>query len=60
MLERDVDLTSLAAGVVVIAIGTITLLDRLDVLDLRFGYLWPLLAAALGAILVAGGLDDGD
>jgi hypothetical protein len=53
---RIVDLTSLAAGLVLIALGGLFLLDRVEALDLRFGYLWPALLAALGAILVTAGL----
>lgn len=56
---RDrIDIPSLVAGLVVIALGTLLLLDRLDVLDLRFGWLFPALAAAIGAILLASGLAD--
>ena len=51
-----VDWTSLVAGLVLIALGSLFLLDRLDVVDLSFGYLWPALVAALGAILLASGL----
>ena len=51
-----VDSTSLVAGLVLIGLGGLFLLDRLDALDLRFGYLWPALLAALGAILLASGL----
>jgi hypothetical protein len=54
------DWTSLVAGLVVVALGTVFLLDRLDALDLRFGYLWPALLAALGAILLTSGLARGD
>ena len=56
MSRRDPDVTSLVAGLVLIGLGAVLLLDRLDVVDLRFGYLWPALLAALGAILLAGGL----
>ena len=56
MSRRTLDATSLVAGLVLIGVGVVLLLDRLDVLDLRFGYLWPLLLAAVGAILVASGL----
>jgi hypothetical protein len=41
-------------------LGAVLLLDRLDVLDLRFGALGPLACAALGAILLASGLSRGD
>jgi hypothetical protein len=50
------DPASMAAGLVVCALGTLLLLDQLDVLDLRFGYLWPALLGSIGAILLAFGL----
>ena len=53
---RSIDWTSLAAGLALIALGGLFLLDRLDAVDLRFGYLWPALLAAVGAILLASGL----
>lgn len=56
MSRRDVDLGSLLAGLVLIGLGTLLLLDRVDALDLRFGYLWPSLLASVGAILLALGL----
>ena len=55
-----VDGTSLVAGVVLIGLGSLFLLDRLDALDVRFGYLWPALLAALGAILLASGVTGSD
>jgi Domain of unknown function (DUF5668) len=51
-----VDWTSLAAGLALIGLGGLFLLDRVETLDLGFGYLWPVLLAALGAILLAAGL----
>ena len=56
MRRRGLDVTSLVAGLVLIGLGSVLLLDRLDALDLRFGYLWPALLAVLGAILLASGL----
>jgi hypothetical protein len=53
---RKFDWTSLAAGLVLMGLGTLFLLDRVDAVDLRFGYLWPALLAALGAILLTAGL----
>jgi hypothetical protein len=50
------DPASLAAGLVISALGTLLLLDQLEVLDLRFGYLWPALLGTIGAILLAFGL----
>jgi cell wall-active antibiotic response 4TMS protein YvqF len=55
-MARTLDVTSLVAGLAMIGLGGILLLDRVDVLDLRFGYFWPALLGALGAILVASGL----
>jgi hypothetical protein len=46
------------AGLVVIALGLVLLLDRLEVFDLRFAWLAPALAAAVGAVLLAAGLAD--
>ena len=60
---RRLDRTSLVAGVVVVISGIVLLLDRLDAIDLRFGYGLPLLIAAIGAILLTAGLEgprDGD
>jgi hypothetical protein len=55
MRER-IDLASLVAGLVFMALGTLLLLDRLEVLDLRFGWAVPAFAGALGALLLAEGL----
>jgi hypothetical protein len=60
---RRLDRTSLVAGVVVVIAGIVLLLDRLDEIDLRFGYGLPLLIATVGAILLVAGLEgsrDGD
>lgn len=57
-MRARLDLPSLVAGLVVIALGLVLLLDRLEVLDLRFGWLGPALAGAVGAILLATGLAD--
>ena len=55
-MRARVDLPSLIEGLVILALGTLLLLDRIDVLDLRFGWLFPALAGAVGAILLAEGL----
>ena len=52
----SVDWPSLAAGLALIGLGGLFLLDRVDAIDLRFGYLWPALLAALGATMLAAGL----
>ena len=51
------DRTSLVAGVVTTLAGLVLLLDRLDVLNLRFDYALPLLIGAVGAILLVAGLE---
>lgn len=58
MMRRRLDSGALTAGLVVSLLGTLLLLDRLDALDLSFGWLFPLAAAAVGAILLAMGLAD--
>ena len=50
------DPASLVAGLAVCGLGTLLLLDQVDVLDLRFGYLWPALLGTIGVILLAFGL----
>ncbi|MDQ3822512.1 MAG: DUF5668 domain-containing protein [Actinomycetota bacterium] len=57
---RTIDWTSLAAGLALIGLGGLFLLDRLEALDLRFGYLWPALLAAVGVILLASGVSRRD
>ena len=55
-----VDWPSFAAGLALIGLGGVLLLDRLDTIDLRFGYLWPSLLAALGVFVLAVGLSRND
>jgi hypothetical protein len=55
-VRRSPDLTSVVAGVCVIALGTLLLLDASGTMDLRFAVLGPAACAALGAILLASGL----
>jgi hypothetical protein len=50
------DPTSLVAGVAVLALGVLLLLDAGGTLDLRFGVLAPVACAAMGAILLASGM----
>ena len=59
MQRREFDYTSLVAGLAIAAFGTLVLLDRADVIDLQFGYLWPAVTALLGSILLASGLSRG-
>jgi hypothetical protein len=43
--------------VVIVIAGSILLLDRVDAIDLKFGYGLPLLIAVIGAILLTAGLE---
>ena len=54
---RRLDRTSLVAGLVTTAAGVVLLLDRLEAINLRFGYGLPLLIAAVGAVLLVAGLE---
>ena len=56
MARRGPDLPSLVAGIAIAIFGAVILLDRTDVLDLRFAALAPLVCAVAGAILLASGL----
>lgn len=58
MSRRRLDLASLVGGLVLVAVGVILLLDRTGELDVHFAALWPMLAGAAGAVLLAAGLDD--
>ena len=50
------DRTLIVAGLATVALGTLLLLDRTDVLDVRFDYMLPAVLAAIGAVLLAAGL----
>jgi hypothetical protein len=54
---KRVDRTSLVAGLAITLTGVVLLLDRANVIDLRFGYALPLLIATVGAILLVAGLE---
>jgi len=58
MSRRRADRTLVAAGVATIALGALLLLDRLGVIDLRFGYTAPAVLAAFGAVLLTAGLSE--
>lgn len=59
-LRRSPDTAALVAGLMLVAFGLVLLLDRVEVLDLRFGTLAPIASAAVGAILLASGLSGRD
>ncbi|MEA2454435.1 MAG: hypothetical protein QOI45_697 [Thermoleophilaceae bacterium] len=50
------DIRALVAGLAVVALGGVLLLDALNVVDLSFAVFAPLACAATGAILLANGL----
>jgi hypothetical protein len=50
------DIPALVAGLVLLALGGVLLLDALDAVDLTFGIFAPVACAAAGAILLANGL----
>jgi hypothetical protein len=58
--RRRPDGPSLVAGLSVLVLGLVLLLDHAGVLDLRFAALGPLVCAVLGAILLASGLAKRD
>lgn len=55
-LARWPDLTSLVAGIALMALGVLLVLESEGVLELSLGYLWPALLAAAGAALLASGV----
>ena len=50
------DPASLVAGLIVLALGALLLLDQADVIDLGPQYAFPAVLAAIGGILLACGL----
>jgi hypothetical protein len=52
----DPDVSSIVAGIAVLALGAVLLLDETGVIELSFGILAPVACAATGAILLARGL----
>lgn len=59
-MSRRVDSTSLAAGLAVLVMGVLLLLDQEDALSLTLGVFGALVAAVIGTILLVSGLSDGD
>jgi hypothetical protein len=56
MGERRPDLASLVAGLAVLVMGILLLLDDRGTLDMTFALFAPVACAATGAILLAAGL----
>ncbi len=53
------DSVSLVAGLAIITVGALLLLDQEDVIDLSLGIVGAVVAAVLGVILIASGLAEG-
>jgi hypothetical protein len=53
---RRIDPAAVVAGVMVLALGVLLLLDARGALELRFAALGPLACVAVGAPLLAAGL----
>ena len=53
------DAVSLTAGLALVVLGTLLLLDRMGTLDLTFGAMAPIVFAAIGVILLSSGLSRG-
>jgi hypothetical protein len=51
------DIPALVAGLAVLAFGAVLLLDAFEVFELSFAGLAPIACAALGAILLANGME---
>lgn len=54
-LVRDLNATSLIAGIVFIVLGVLFLLQRLGVLALSGRYVWPIVLVAVGVAIILGG-----
>ena len=50
------DIPALVAGLALLALGSVLLLDALGLIDLGFGVFAPVACAVTGAILLANGL----
>ena len=50
------DIPALVAGLAVLALGTVLMLDALGVFDLSFAVFGPVACAATGTILIANGM----
>lgn len=58
MRRGGVDRTLIVAGLATVALGILFLLDRLDVIDVRFNYAAPAVLAAFGLVLLSAGLSS--
>ena len=55
-MRRSPDVTSIVAGIALIALGGVLLADAVGAIALSFEALAPIACAAVGAILLAAGL----
>jgi hypothetical protein len=55
-VRERLDMTSLIAGIAIVALGTLILLEEEGTIDLAGGWLLAVLAAATGVVLVASGM----
>jgi hypothetical protein len=55
-MRRSPNVTSLVAGLAVVALGAILVMNARGSIDLGFAYMGPALVSALGVILLASGL----
>jgi hypothetical protein len=55
-VRRSPDLTSVVAGLALIALGGVLLADAVGAVQLTFAALGPIACAVVGAILLAAGL----
>jgi hypothetical protein len=53
------DIRALVAGLAVLALGAVLMLEAIDAIDLSFAVFAPVACAATGAILLANGLSRG-
>lgn len=53
------DAVSLTAGLALVVLGTVLLLDRTETIDVTFSSMAPIAFAVVGAILLANGLSRG-
>jgi hypothetical protein len=55
-MRRSPNVTALTAGIAIVVLGALLVLDAAGSIDLGFAYVAPVLVGALGEILLVGGL----
>jgi hypothetical protein len=56
VIRDRLDITSLVAGIAIVLLGTLILLQEEGTIDLEAGWLFAILAAGTGVVLVASGM----